>query len=327
MVDGAGGMELAQNLFSITPDYKLPEPRRFVPRPAPSAGELRRDERIRLLGMPLRALGGLWDLARSSDNVPLEIARRVRGIGELALRKAVPVSDSPLNGPVGPHRVFDWLTLSLADVKAVRKALGCSLNDIVLGAVTGAVREFMVHRQVNPDELDFRVASPVNVRGERNKGVAGNHVSTWLLRLPIGEPDPLKQIEVIHQTTQRLKESQQAAAIEMVEAVHEWLPIDLQSWSTGTQNTFVTNIPGPQFPLYLLGAELLEIYIQPPLIENLGLTVGAISYNGRVCWGFNADYDRIPDIEFFVDMVQTKFEHLAGAAGVKLVQRTNGDGR
>jgi hypothetical protein len=175
----------------------------------------------------------------------------------------------------------------------------------------------MGHRQVNPEEIDFRVASPVNVRSARD-GDEGNRVSTWLLRLPIGEPDPLKQVETINATTRKLKSSHQAGAIEMVEAINEWIPIDLHGWSAGTQNTFVTNVPGPQLPLYLLGAELLELFIQPPLIQNLGLAVGVISYNGKVCWGFNADYDRIPDIEDFVEMVRLSFECLAGAAGVRL---------
>jgi WS/DGAT/MGAT family acyltransferase len=312
MIDGAGGMALAQNLFSDSPDCNPPVSHRFVPRPVPTASELRWDEWMRLVGMPVHALGELREFVRNNDHVLREISSRARAIGQLAWWKAIPASDSPLNGPVGPHRAFDWLTLSLADAKAIGRALQCSVNDVVLGAVAGAVREFMIHRQVRPEELDFRVASPIDVRREENR------VSTWILRLPIGEPDPLKQVAEIHQKTKQLKESHQAGAIETVQAINEWIHIDIQSWSAGTQNTFVTNIPGPQIPLYLLGAELLALYIQPPLIENLGLAVSTISYNGRVCWGFNADYDRIPDIEDLVEMVRTSLERLAAAAGVQV---------
>lgn len=318
MTDGVGGMELARKLFSTTPDYSLPTPRRFVPRPAPTAGELRRDEWMRLVGMPAHVLGELRDFVRNNESVPREIIGRVAALGQLARWKAVPASDSPLNGPVGPHRIFDWLTLSLTDVKAVRRALRCSVDDVVLGAVTGAVREFMIRRQVRPEELDFRVASPAGKSSRRDEDREGNRVSTWLRRLPIGEPDPLMRVAEIQRTTRELEDSHQAGAIEMVEAIHEWIPIDLQSWSAGTRNTFVANVAGPQSPLYLLGAELLSLHIQPPLIENLGLAVGVASYNGRVCWGFNADYDRIPDIGDLVEMVRTSFEHLAAAAGVKL---------
>jgi WS/DGAT/MGAT family acyltransferase len=265
--------------------------------------------------MPLHVFGELRDFVRNDENVSREIIGRVRALVQLAWWKAAPASDSPLNGPVGPHRVFDWLALSLEDMKAVSRALRCSVNDVVLGVVTGGVREFMIHRQVRPEELDFRVASPVDTRGEREKDREGNSVSTWLLRLPIGEPDPLKQVAEIGRTTRQLRESHQAGAIEMIETIHEWIPINLQSWSAGTQNTFVTSIPGSQSPLYLLGAELLSLHIQPPLIENVGLAVGVFSYNGRVCWGFNADYDRIPDIEDLVERFRISFGALAAAAG------------
>lgn len=318
MTDGAGGVALARNILSSSRDFRLATPHRFVPRPRPTPGELRLDEWVRRVAMPWHALRELREFVRNSENFTGEIASRVRALGQLAWWKAVPASDSPLNGPVGPHRIFDWLTLSLDDVKAVSRALRCSVNDVVLGIVTGGVREFMIHRQVRPEELDFRVASPVNMRGERERAREGNRVSTWLLRLPIGEADPQKQVAEVARTTRKLRESRQAGAIETVEAIHEWIPIDIQSWSAGTQNTFVTNIPGPQSPLYLLGAELLSLHIQPPLVENIGLALGVISYNGRICWGVNADYDRVPDIADLVAMIRTSFEVLAGRAGVTL---------
>ena len=251
----------------------------------------------------MRAVGGLRDFARSTEDIPGELAERARAFAQLASYKVMPTSDTPLNGEVGPHRVFDWMKLSLADVKAIRRACGCSVNDVVLATVTGAVRDFMVRRQVRPEGLEFRVATPVNVRPERDQGrPAGNHVSTWIVPLPVAEADPLEQIATIHAETEELKKSHQATAVEMVEALHEWLPIDFQSLSVGTQNAYVTNVPGPQFPLYLLGAELKEIYMQAPLLENLGLTVGVLSYCGEVCWGFTGDYDRIPDIADFVKL-------------------------
>jgi WS/DGAT/MGAT family acyltransferase len=318
VVDGASGVDLAQNLMSLTPDYRIVDAPRFVPRPAPRAADLRRDEWARRIGAPWRALGEVRDFLRETEDVAGDLVTRARALAGLARFKALPASDTPLNGPVGPHRLTDWLRLSLADLKALRRARRCSVNDVVLAVVTGAVREFMVQRQVRPEELDFRVATPVNLRREDDQGRPGNRVSSWLLRLPVGQEDPLAQLDEIHRTTQELKESHQAAGVETVEALHEWLPIDLQSWSAGTQNMFVTNLPGPQFPLYLLGAELLEVFLQPPLIRNVGLVVGVISYNGRVCVGLYADYDRVPDLDDFAALVQQAFERLAAAAGVQL---------
>jgi hypothetical protein len=192
------------------------------------------------------------------------------------------------------------------------------VNDVVLAVVTGAVREFLLERQVHPDALEFRVAAPVNVRGKEQASRGGNRVSSWIVSLPIGEADPARQVAAIRHATEGMKAARQADAIELVEAVHEWLPIDIQALSRGTQNMFVTNVPGPQFPLYLLGAELLDIYVQAPLIDNLGLVVGVISYNGGVCWGFNADYDRVPDLAEFVRMTRRSVERLADTAGVRL---------
>jgi hypothetical protein len=146
----------------------------------------------------------------------------------------------------------------------------------------------------------------------------GNRVSTWIVRLPLAEEDPVRQIQELHRTTQELKESHQADAIELVEAVHEWIPLDIQGLAEGTQNMYVTNVPGPQFPLYLMGAELQAIYLHAPLLQNQGLAVGALSYDGRVCWGFTADEDRLPDLDVFTAAVGRSFERLAQAAGVRL---------
>jgi hypothetical protein len=136
-------------------------------------------------------------------------------------------------------------------------------------------------------------------------------------RLPLGEVDPLARLAAIRRETQALKDSRQAEAIELVNALHEWLPIDVQGFARGTINTVVTNVPGPAFPLYLCGAELLAIYPQAPLLEGIGLVTGVISYNGRLCWGFNADSDRVPDLDAFVAGVNRSYLELAEALGVR----------
>jgi WS/DGAT/MGAT family acyltransferase len=318
VMDGAGGTNVLQILYSTEPDPSIPVPHRYIPRPTPSSVELKRDEWLRLARLPVRAISQLPHFIESGNELSGSVLERLRALGNMAMWKLVPASDTPLNGPVGPHRIVDWLTMSLADVKAIRKALGCSVNDVVLGIVTGAIREFLIARQVDPRTLDFRVATPVNVRHSGQQAAAGNFVSSWILPLPIGESDPRKQIEEIHATTEDRKASHQETAVELIEAIHEWIPIDIQSLSTGTQNLYITNIPGPQLPLFLLGAELKEIYVQAPLIQNLGMAIAVMSYDGKVFWGFNADYDRVPDVADLTVMVQDAFERLAEVAGVPL---------
>lgn len=324
LVDGSGGMALAESLFSTDADWSLEAPPRFTPRPMPTDAELRADERMRRARLPMRVVSGLRDFIMESPDPAGVLVERARAIGEMAMLKVVPTSDTPINGPVGPHRVSDWFSVSLADTKAIRKALACSINDVVLTMATGAVRDFLISRGVRPDGLEFRVATPVNVRPKEAEGDVGNHVSTWIVSLPVGKSDPLEQVQRIHEKTEALKRSHQAAAIQLVEALHEWIPIDLQELSKGAQNLYVTNVPGPQFPLYLLGAELQRIYIQAPLIENVGLVVAVASYNGRVCVSLVADYDRIPDVSSFSDFAWRAFVRLAAAAGVELSECEKG---
>jgi WS/DGAT/MGAT family acyltransferase len=318
MIDGASGVQLTELLFSRKPERKIRKAPRFIPRPRPSDAELRSAERLRRLSAPLSAARKLVDFARDSEDPAGEILRRARSIGRLATWKTNPASATPINGEVGLHRSVEWAAMSLADIKAVRRALSCSVNDIVLTIVTGAIRKLMQRRQVDPASLDFRVSAPVNVRRELRTGEMGNNVSSWVVRLPIDEEEPLAQLEELHRTTQALKESDDAAAVKAITEVLDWLPLDTQSLSVGTMNTIVTNVPGPPYPLYMLGAEVLQLIPFAPLLQNLGLTIGVISYNGQVLWGLNADMDLLPDLDDFRVAIQKSFVRLADAAGVHL---------
>ena len=148
----------------------------------------------------------------------------------------------------------------------------------------------------------------------------GNKVSSWIVRLPVGLSEPLKRMEAIHEVTQDLKESQQALGVEMMMAVAEWTPGVLLSLgaqaASGPINMIVTNVPGPQFPLYMLGARLLESFPQVPLLQGTGLGVAIFSYDGNLCWGFNADYGLLPDLEAFRDCIDKSMQELSDAAGV-----------
>jgi diacylglycerol O-acyltransferase len=215
--------------------------------------------------------------------------------------------------------------MSLEDMKAVRRALDCSINDVVLTVVTSAVRAFLLRRGVDPKGIDFKVAAPVSVRREEERGQLGNRVSSWILALPIDTEQPTEQLRRIHETTKELKESNQALGVEMMMAVAEWAPASLLSLGaqsvSGPINTIVTNVPGPQFPLYVQGAKLEAMYPQVPLMEGLGLGLALVSYNGQVCWGFNANPDVVPDLAAFTQDVRDAFAQVAEAAGVTLGPR------
>jgi WS/DGAT/MGAT family acyltransferase len=312
--DGASGMGLMGFLLSPDPQRKIPEPPRFVPLGRPSDGELARAWRRHRLKLPLRALGDLRGFLRGCDDLPSDLLRRARAVRELALTKLHPASETALNGPVGPHRLFSWLELSLDEIKAIKQARGCSVNDVVLAIATGALRDFLIVRQERPEDLDFRVATPVDVRGSADRGRYGNKVSSWIVPLPIGEADPLAQLDAIHRTTRRMKDSGQADAVAMMTSLRDYFAFDIQRLQRGTMNAFITNVPGPQMPLYMAGARLLALYAQAPLIENLGLVIGATSYDGKLFFGLNADSDRVPDLDELTDFLRASARRLAEAA-------------
>jgi WS/DGAT/MGAT family acyltransferase len=324
MIDGASGVDLSQLLLSREPRREIAEAPPFIPRPQPKPSELVRDERRQKILAPLAAMRSVYEFARDTENPGDVLLRRARAAGELFSFSARGASETPINGEVGPHRIVDWTSIPLADMKAVRRALDCTINDVVLTVVTGAVRKLMQRRQVQPETLDFRVSTPVNVRTSADAGHLGNKVSSWLVRLPLDAEDPLEQLRVIHERTQELKHSSQAEVVGMFTKLTEWLPINIQSLSVGTVNTIVTNVPGPPFPLYLLGSRLRQITPFAPLLENVGLVIGALSYDGTVFWGFNADYDSIPDLADFRRAIDTAFARLVDAAGVELPSAREG---
>jgi WS/DGAT/MGAT family acyltransferase len=334
MVDGMSSVDLLAVLLTIEPTDHVDPPVRWVPRPRPTwwqmlSAETGRRARIPFESISVAGIGQVLADVRDPRSDIRTMWRVARGMLRSSLRT---VSDTPLNKPIGPHRRFDWLAMDLNDVKNVRKRLGGSLNDVVLTTVTGAVQRFLEGRRVNVDFLDFRVMAPVSVRSAEEKGTLGNRVSAWIIDLPLAEHDPKQRLAVISETTARLKETKQALGAEMLSRVAEWTPSTLLSLASSMMtralpfNLVVTNVPGPQVPLYLLGARMLDNYGQVPLTDYLGLGIVLFSYAGKLCWGFNADWDLLPDLRDFVAAVDESFRELQQVAGVP-IGLTNGSER
>ncbi len=319
MIDGASGADVAQILMSPTPEDTVEEAKPFLPRPPPRERDLLIDAALHQASLPLRVLQGAAALPQDSDEFAVALKRRFDAFVGLARWAFSTASKTPINGDLGPHRRIDWLTLPLPDVKAVRKKLGCTVNDVILAAVTGAVRQYMIHRGIDPNGLDFRVAAPVSVRQPSEQGKLGNRVSTWIVRLPLDQSDPARWVEQIHAATAELKESGQAEAFDMLMGVAEYLPSSLMALATraaeGPINMIVTNVQGPPFPLYLLGAKLEELHPVVPLLNGTGLGVALFSYDGKVHVGLNADYELVPDLGIFTALFAQAFMALVDTAG------------
>ena len=321
MIDGVSGVDLMRVLMSPEPDRAIPAAPEFVPRPTPSALRLLRDEVARRARLPLqlvRNVRAVWDEAKDTRQ---QLLVRARAILETLGQTMHRVSETPFNHPIGRHRRFDWMTMALADVKAVRRSLGGSLNDVVLAIVTGAIQRFFERRGVDTRELEFRVLAPVSVRAAGERGELGNRVSAWLVPLPLDERDRGKQLATLHEVTAELKASKQAVGADLLAQAADWSSSTLLALGARNAtrllpfNMVVTNVPGPQVPLYALGARMLECFPHVPLLGNLGLGIALMSYDGKLCWGFNADYDLLPDLDAFAACVAESFEELREVAG------------
>jgi WS/DGAT/MGAT family acyltransferase len=319
MVDGISGVDLMGMLMRVHPESGAGEGEapRWLPRPGPGPARLIGDELARRAALPLEVLrAGGRTLAAPLRSV--EGARdAVEAVSEIltpGLRTATP---TPLNGPVGPHRRFDWTAFDLAAVKDVKNRLGGTVNDVVLAVVSGAMRSFLARRGVAVDELDFRAQVPVNVRAVSERGKLGNRIATLVAPLPVHEPDAGQRYREVLRTTRRLKDSKQVRGSELLETLGDWTAKELlagivRMTSQGLAfNMTVTNVPGPQVPVYLLDSLMESIYPVVPLFSNQCLGIALFSYQGRLFWGFHACWDAVPDLHDVVRAVEAEFEALA----------------
>ncbi len=316
MIDGMSSVDLMNVLLKqdSTPEFE-PGPR-WIPRRVPSQSELFVDAARRYLRLPITIGRNLPRWLRALADTDSEIRVRLAALRESLAGQFNRASATPLNQVVGPHRRFDWMPMDLDRIKGVKNRLGGTVNDIVLATVAGAVRRFLQRRGVHVEDLDFRVMAPVSTRTEQERGTLGNRVSAWTVPLPLGEPDPVRRLDQIRHTTEHLKESNQALGAELLSQVGEWTPSTLLSMGARLAaralpfNLVVTNVPGPQAPLYMLGAKMLNNYGFIPLTDNLGLGIVLFSYAGQLCWAFTADWDLLPDLHDFVRDVRETFAEL-----------------
>jgi diacylglycerol O-acyltransferase len=318
MADGISGVAMGKLLVGPDPAYR-PAPRKdWIPRPAPSATRLVLDElRHRVstpfeLGRSIQRESGAAGGAASGPS----LRTGFRSLLESATHALSGGSPTPLNVEVGPHRRFDWARLPLADVRAIGASAGAKVNDVALAIASGALRSFLRARGVEIAGLDFRAVVPVSVRQQAERGALGNRVSQLIAPLPLDEADPWKRLLRVVETTRELKTSGQSSAGEVMTTVIDLLPTQLaaalyrRASSSGAANLIITNVPGPRVPVYLLGARQLEAYPVVPLLANQALGIALLSYDGGLYWGFNSDWDALPDLHGLVEDILAGFEEL-----------------
>ena len=323
IADGISAFDLFTALVSPTPDDAIEEPQPWTPRPAPSGTRLLADGLTRQMAAPITVAQRLLAIARDPAGVGVATRANMRALADLVRAGAVPPPRTPLNKPISAHRIFDWLTLDLAAVKAVKTKLGGTVNDVALASVVGGLHHFLRGRGVDVHGLQFRVVVPVSVRTEDERGQANNRASGWLLDLPVHETDPARRLAAVAAATSKRKAIRQELGPDALARAADFaapgilgLGVRLLS-RLHPYNLIVTNVPGPQVPLYLLGARLLGGFPQVPLFENQGLGIALFSYCGSLGFGFNADRDVVPDLDAFAAAVKRGFEELEQAAATR----------
>jgi diacylglycerol O-acyltransferase / wax synthase len=319
MIDGIAGADLLASLLSGDPGRtEMPESRPWQARPGPRWYQVLRDE------LTLRGRG-LEELASGVRNGPPgRVWSRTRqiaaGLLDTLRTGLTPVDRTPLNPKsIGSNRRFDWLAVDLDQAKAIKNALGGTINDVVLAAVAGGARRYL-SRSCDPDQLhDFRAFVPVNVR-RHDHGNLGNRVAMLMAGLPVDVADPRERYQRVRETTKELKRSPRIAGAEAFEEVSDFTSSALIAGVfeiaalLRTFNVIVTNIPGPPFPLYLLGSRMHEVYPLVPLYQNQALGIALLSNAGRLNWGLVADRRSMPDLHVFRADLEDGFAELAELA-------------
>jgi WS/DGAT/MGAT family acyltransferase len=316
MVDGIAGVDLMAGLMMSSEQLAAAPSGRWMPRPAPSGAKLLAGELARRASFPARVAGvGLRALGSPLRSLG-EAGHALASVGQLLAAGLSSASSTPLNDDVGPHRRFDWTRMDIAALKEVKARFGCTLNDVVLAIVSGAMRQFLQRRGVAVGALDFRAMVPVSVRRESERGQVGNRVVTVAAALPVDERDPARRIARVLEATRRFKTSGIVEGGELLEGLGDLVVSSLIATfsrlaaRTRSFNLIVTNVPGPQTPLRMLGAKMEAVYPLVPLFTNQCLGIALFSYDGGLYWGLNADWDAVPDLHELVGLLQQELEVL-----------------
>jgi diacylglycerol O-acyltransferase / wax synthase len=323
LVDGVSGVDITTVLFDVEREPAQPAApaEEWSPGPEPSDAEVAARGITDLVRTPFELAGqAAGALANPSHTV--ERAREAAaGVGEVVWGIVNRAPASPLNVTIGPHRRLTWVRTSLADLKAIKNGLGGTVNDVFLAVVTGALRSWLRDRSVRTEGLELRGCVPVSVRAEDERGKLGNKITMMACPLPVYADEPERRFRVVSDAMKGLKESKQALGAGVIARGQEFAPPTIFArasrigFSSRIYNLLVTNVPGPQFPLYLLGRELEELVPVPFLAPEKALGIAIMSYNGNVDVGLMGDYDAMPDLDAFAGYVEEEIESLLGAAG------------
>jgi WS/DGAT/MGAT family acyltransferase len=321
LVDGVSGVDIATVLFDLQPvPAEIDADDGWIPEPEPSDAELVAEGLKGLVKAPASLAGRALGVIQDPGRTLAEAREAAEGVGEVVWAGLNPAPDVPLNVPIGPHRRVRWVQSRLSDFKEIKNALDGTVNDAVLAVVSGALGHWLRTRGVRTQGLELRALVPVSIRTQDEQGALGNRIAAMRGPLPVYVSDPVERLRLVQEAMGNLKQSKQALGAEVISGLQDFAPPTLLAqasrlnFSTRLFNLIVTNVPGPQFPLYLMGREMLEIVPIAFLPENHALAIAIMSYNGKVDFGLLGDYDAMPDLEEFGAMLEESLAELLAEA-------------
>jgi diacylglycerol O-acyltransferase len=319
LVDGISGVDITTVLFDAAREpAPIGEPDEWLPQPEPSDAQLLAEALLERATSPAELTGGLRALVRAPRRLLSAAGGALAAAGSLA-GASVAAPGSTYNVAIGPYRRFATVQADLNQLKRVKNEHGGTVNDVVLATVTGALGRHLRGRGQSTKDLELRAMVPISVRAEEERGALGNRVSAMMAPLPVWCDDPLERLAIIGARMGDLKKSRQAVGANMLTELANFAPPTILGQASRLQarqrffNLVVTNVPGPQFPLYILGRQLEAVFPMVPLARNQALCVGIMSYNGEVNFGLVGDYDTMPDLDSLASDLEREIEAIGSA--------------
>jgi diacylglycerol O-acyltransferase len=305
MVDGVSATDLLSVILRTERDAAPDAPDSWKAESEPNSAELITHSLALRAASPYEGVRTVLSAIRGPQRMTRQAVGVARGLANLGRPLLSPTPSSSLNGPIGPHRRWDWARARLNDVKEIRQAHGGTINDVVLAAITSGFRDLLLSRGESVEGRVVRTLVPVSVRAEEDRGTYNNKVSAMFAALPVELEDPRERLAALHEQMQELKGSGQAVAAERLTALSGFAPAMLLALAgrVGSRlpqssiNTVTTNVPGPQQPLYLAGRRMLEAFPFVPLGGSVRIGVAIFSYDGGINFGVTGDRDSAPDID------------------------------
>src|SRR5829696_2277729 len=331
LVDGISGVDIMSVLFDTSPEPAAPADtgERWLPRPVPSSAQLLGEALVERATVPTEIMRSVRAVLRGPRLVAEGLRDAAVGVGAMAWAGLNPAPPTPYNRSIGPHRRYTWVRANLADLKAIKNELGGTVNDVVLATVAGALGKHLRRRGQDTDGLELKAMVPVSVRADVERGALGNRVAAMMAPLPVWCQDSVARLDIVREELKNLKSGGQAVGAQVLTELSGFAPptvMDQASRVMARQrffNVVVTNVPGPQIPLYLAGRRMIDPFPMVPLAKNQGLGIALLSYAGRINFGLVGDYDVMYDLDDFAIDLQDSLAELAAEAGVELTVEAN----